>query len=221
MQINQLKVLTNSSLSYTAPINRSQNEDLDTGLGWDDMGSSAQTFATNDDQSRQKMSDPNKPPKQQPKIDEDREESPTYESKGLKNMNIPSPTPRQEDEPIDEARNASQAYAGKPDRQTPGNATPDDWQSPLPEYRSPGVGQAGQKTPRTGRSAGNKTPANGNKTPTNGPKTPTNRNKTPNAGDKSPQGQGQKAGTSSPGNGNRTPNNGTQSRNQESGLEEV
>ncbi|XP_052791297.1 cingulin-like isoform X2 [Mya arenaria] len=205
-QINQLKILSGSSLKYDPP-HRSQMDDLDTGLGWDDLGSMGTYPNTpqSEDRSRQRMTDASRP-SQQPIIEEREEESP-FESKGLKNMNIPSPSPKA----VDEAVNESPRFGGKPDtsRQTPGNVTPDNWKTtPRGDIKSPEAGQSGKKTPQTGRSEGTKTPNNGKKSPghrSQGNRTPGNRGQ----GNQSP--------------GNQTPTNaqGNTPRNQDSGLDDV
>ncbi|WAQ96778.1 CC154-like protein, partial [Mya arenaria] len=204
-QINQLKILSGSSLKYDPP-HRSQMDDLDTGLGWDDLGSMGTYPNTpqSEDRSRQRMTDASRP-SQQPIIEEREEESP-FESKGLKNMNIPSPSPKA----VDEAVNESPRFGGKPDtsRQTPGNVTPDNWKTtPRGDIKSPEAGQSGKKTPQTGRSEGTKTPNNGKKSPghrSQGNRTPGNRGQ----GNQSP--------------GNQTPTNaqGNTPRNQDSGLDD-
>ncbi|XP_052263320.1 ninein-like isoform X2 [Dreissena polymorpha] len=173
-QINQLKIVTGSSLKIE-PMHHSQMDDLDTGLGWDDWGS-LESQNSIPAPSRQKLSDPQRP-LQQATIEEEREESP-FESKGLKNMNLQSPTPKGH---MDDAGKQTPAGEVKPatDRRSPGNVTPDEWQTtPRDENKTPVTGRAGKKTPQTGKqSPGNVTP--GKKTPTHGVQSPTNQNTTP------------------------------------------
>ncbi|XP_053393154.1 myosin-3-like isoform X3 [Mercenaria mercenaria] len=220
-QINQLKILTGSNLKLQST-HRSQMDDLDTGLGWDDLGTLGTNTGTPStsmtaDRSRQQMSDPVKP-YHEPIVEEQREDSP-FESQGLKTMNMQSPTPKG----ADNTGTKSPIYGGYEDRRSPGNETPDNWKT---------TPRNGDKTPETGRNEGRKTSQSqkgGAKTPGNrtpGNQTPRNQSpgtKTP--GNKTP-------GNQSPGNrsqGNRTPGNqspenqetGRTQRNQDSGLDDV
>ena len=137
-QINQIKIMTGASIKFQ-PSYRSQMDDLDTGLGWDDLatpGTSGAEF------SRQHMSDASKPP---PTIQEDEEDSHLVTKGGLKTMNIPSPTDRttaraEDSSPV----NNGNTNGGNQNFMDPGNATPDNWKSP----------REGGNTPVTNRSKG-------------------------------------------------------------------
>lgn len=192
-------------------------DDLDTGLGWDDLGTLGTNTGTPStsmaaDRSRQHMSDPLKP-LHDPIIEEQREDSP-FESQGLKTMNIQSPTPKAGGAAV----TRSPVHGGYQDRKSPGNETPDNWKT---------TPRNGDKTPDTGRNAGRKTSLSkkgGTKTPGNqtpGNQTPGNQspgNKT--TGNQSPGNRSQR--NMSP--GNQSPVNepaGQSQRNQDSGLEDV
>ena len=203
-QINQIKILTGSNLKLTS-VPRSQLEDIDTGLGWDDLGSYGTATRTpstsHNEPSRQYISDGYKPVTE-PIREATREESPYATKGGLKNMNIPSPTPKivHEDNPKSPDHGANKNAT---DRRTPGDVTPDDWQTP----------RNGGQTPESIR-AGNKS------TMTEGLQTP--RNKSPGqTGQNSPQktgrqSQGYDTGRGSQANGsagNRTPGGTKRSEN--------
>jgi hypothetical protein len=205
-QINQLKILTGSNLKLQST-HRSQMDDLDTGLGWDDLGTlgtntmTPSTSMTND-RSRQQMSDPVKP-HHEPILEEQREDSP-FESQGLKTMNMQSPTPKGAD--YDETK--SPTHGDYQERRSPGNETPDNWRTtPRNEGKTPETGRTGGRKTSQSQKGGAKTP--GNQTPGN--QTP--RNQSP--GNKTP-------GNRSP--GNQSPNNtggGQTQRAQDSGLDDV
>lgn len=212
-------------------------DDLDTGLGWDDLGTMGTYTGTPStsftaDRSRQQLSDPTKPFPQQV-IEEEREDSPFETNGGLKNMNIQSPTSKV----VDNGETRSPAHGGyqKQDRRSPGNETPDNWKS---------TPRNGNKTPETSRTMGRKsaqsnksgakTPGNqtpGNQTPREqSPGKQTPRNRTP--GNRSPGVRGPGApspGNESPGNlsqdnqslGNRSQTGRQSQRMQDSGLDDV
>lgn len=195
-------------------------DDLDTGLGWDDLGSMGTNTGTpstsKPEWSRQQMSDPTKPT-HEPIIEEEREESP-FESKGLKNMEIESPTPKIQDEAVTK----SPVFGGKPntDRRSPDNVTPDNWRvTPTDDGKmTPKTSRSGQKVPQSSkpgsRNGGYQSPANRNQDT----KSPGNRSQ----GNRTPGNRSQGNVSPSSRNGNQTnrSQNNTQ-RNQDSGLDEV
>ena len=166
-QINQIKILTGSNLKLTS-LPQSQLEDLDTGLGWEDLGTYGTTTGTpsssQNDISRQQISTGYKPVSE-PIREATREESPYAKQGGLKNMNIPSPTPKSvhETNPKSPEKGANQNAT---DRHIPGNVTPPGWQTPENERQSPVDERAGNKSTMTEgkRSPGQKSVTSPNKT---------------------------------------------------------
>ena len=157
-QVNQLKITQGFNVNYQTT-HRSQLDDLDTGLGWDDIGSSFGTGTPTTgiaDNSRQHMSDPNKI-KPEPIQEETREEESPFEGGGgLKNMNIQSPTPKTGvtyDAP-------SPSYQGNTTaRKSPGNVTPDNWKTTPRDAVTPESMRGGRKSNVGGKkSPENRTP---------------------------------------------------------------
>ena len=227
-QINQLKILTGANLKLTSVPN-SQLEDIDTGLGWDDLGSYGTTTGTpstafHNDPSRQYISDGYKQ-KPEPIREATREESPYATKGGLKNMNIPSPTPKTaHNEPIISPEPEKDKI--NTDRRTPGDVTPDGWGTPQDEAQSPENMRAGHKstmtdgipTPRNksrsqsrkGRNSQQKTGREsqgpdtgrgslGNESPVNQTKSPINQTQSPVNQTQSPTNQTQSPGNQTPG----------------------
>ena len=185
-QINQIKILTGSNLKLTS-LPRSQLEDLDTGLGWEDLGTYGTTTATpsssQNEHSRQHISDGYKPVSE-PIREATREESPYAKQGGLKNMNMPSPTPRsvhhekpkspeqEENQNATDRRTPADVTENQnaTDRRTPADVTPSDWRTPRSGGQSPVSPRAGNKSTMTEgiRSPENRSP---NKTDRKSPQT--------------------------------------------------
>ena len=139
--------------------------------------------------------------------EEDREESP-FESQGLKNLNLQSPTPKA-DGPLTGTRSPAYNSNQNTARKSPGNETPDDWRTSPTEgdKTMPNTGRSGQNVPQSSkpgtRNGGYTSPTNRNQNN----QSPGNRSQ----GNKTPGNQSQ--GNKSPGNrsqGNRTPGNQSQ-----------
>ncbi|KAL4240116.1 hypothetical protein ACF0H5_000910 [Mactra antiquata] len=201
-QINQLKILTGSQLKIQHT-NRSQMDDFDTGLGWDDMsyGTNTGTPTTSIayDRSRQQMSDPIKP---LPIPEDSREEMDSpFETKGLKSMGgQQTPSPRGGNT----ARSPGPKTEPNTGKRTPGNETPDDWRM---------TPKDGNKTPETGRTGGRKT-SQSNKGGAKSPGAKSTGARTP--GQVTPKNQTPPRTPTSP--NNQVPNS---QRQQDSGLDEV
>lgn len=178
-------------------------DDLDTGLGWDDLGTLGTNTGTpstsKPDYSRQQLSETQKP-KPDP-IQEDDRESP-FQSQGLRNLNMQSPTNRTID-PVTEAKSPVFGTNQNTARKSPGNETPDNWRT------SPTEG--GKTTPKTGRSGQTGQPTSKPGSRNGGYQSPTDRNQN----NKSPGNRSQANVSPS----NRSQNN-TQ-RKQDSGLDDV
>ena len=195
-QINQIKILSGSNLKLSS-LPQSQLEDLDTGLGWEDLGTYGTATGTpsssQNDHSRQQISAGYKPVSE-PIREATREESPYAKQGGLKNMNMPSPTPKTNPKTPEKGDNNQTAT----DRQTPGNVTPPGWQTPENERQTPVDERADNRSPgrksvtspnKTGRKSqasvtgkGTQTPGKQTPSPRKGGNTPgkeTPRNQTP------------------------------------------
>lgn len=162
-QINQLKILTGANLKLTS-VPRSQLEDLDTGLGWEDLGTYGTTTGTpsssQNEHSRQRISDGYKPVTE-PIREATREESPYAKQGGLKNINMPSPTPKPVHDKTPTPRSPEQGEnQNATDRHSPGDVTPDNWRTPRSGGQTPESIRAGNKSTMTEemRSPGNRSP---------------------------------------------------------------
>ena len=155
--------MTGSNLKLTS-LPQSQLEDLDTGLGWEDLGTYGTTTGTpsssQNDPSRQQISAGYKPVSE-PIREATREESPYAKQGGLKNIKTPSPTPKTNPKTPEKGDNQNAT-----DRRTPGNVTPPGWQTPENERQTPVDDRAGNKSTMTerNRSPGQKSVTSPNKT---------------------------------------------------------